>query len=145
LQHCQTPHDVFSIIIIIIGSIPVVARCCHHKVPPVSTILCSPPRGVQTNVGRFQIVFNSSSPYVFVLVALEVVSSQQAVLELRYVEHDSGPGSDLAMWPKSCSHLRRMMSVAGVHTVRFLISHLLIYDGCSGHAECEVERIDLLA
>jgi len=40
----------------------IVERCCRHKVPPVSTILCSPPRGVQTNVGRFQIIFNSSSP-----------------------------------------------------------------------------------
>jgi len=49
-------------IIIIISSMSLVERCCHHKVPQVSTILCSPPRCVQTNVGRFQIVFNSSSP-----------------------------------------------------------------------------------
>jgi len=45
----------------VISSMSLVERCCRHQVPPVSTILRSPPRGVQTNVGRFQIVFNSSS------------------------------------------------------------------------------------
>jgi len=43
---------------IIVSSMSLVERCCHHNVPPVSTILCSP----QNNVGRFQVVFNSSSP-----------------------------------------------------------------------------------
>jgi len=39
--------------------------CCRHKVPPVSTVFCSPPSSVQTNVGRFQIILNSSSPCIF--------------------------------------------------------------------------------
>ena len=43
-------------------SMSLVERYCRYKVPPVTTILRSPPRGVQTNIGRFQIVFNSSSP-----------------------------------------------------------------------------------
>jgi len=54
------------IIIIIISSMPLVEYCCLHKVPPVSTILCSPPRGVQTNVGKFQIIFNSSTVRVHI-------------------------------------------------------------------------------
>jgi len=41
------------VIIIIISSMPLMECCCRTEVLPVSTILCSLPRGVQTNVGRF--------------------------------------------------------------------------------------------
>ena len=63
--------------IVIISSMPLVERCCLHKVPPVSTILCSPPRSVDHYwqvSSRFQQLESMS-----VLVALEVFSSQQRV------------------------------------------------------------------
>ena len=80
-----------TIIIIIISSMSLVDCCCLHEVPPVSTILCSSPRGVQTNVDRFQSDRFQQFDSMSVLVVLEVVSTQQEVLELRHVEHDGDP------------------------------------------------------
>jgi len=76
---------VFIIIIMIISSMPLVKLCCHHKVPPCSqhdSVLAATRCADQywQVSGRFQ-QFESIS----VLVALEVFSSLQAVLELQHV------------------------------------------------------------
>ena len=81
-----------------------------------------------------------------VLVALEVVSSQQAVLELRHVTRRARhaiSGADLAIRPKSCSRLQRMLSVAAVECIEcdFLFHICLYYDDCSGHVECDADTI----
>jgi len=68
---------------------------------------------------------------MYVLVALKVVSSQQAVLELRHVEHDGDPfqvqlqssaTDDVSSWSASIQY-------------DFLF-HSCLYDDCSGRVEC---------
>jgi len=80
---------------------PLVERCCLYEVPPVSTILRSPPRGVKTNVGRFQIVFNSSSPCLSWSPSrsFPVQSAGGLRIAARRARQWSISGSDLAMWP----------------------------------------------
>ena len=126
--------------LIIISSMPHVERCCLHEVPPVSTILCSPPRGVKTKTYRPMLVGFRSFSTVRVHVCLGRPRGRfQAAggprIAARRARRWSISGSDLAMWLKSCSRLRRTMSVATSRSASSTISYFTVayYDGYRLH------------
>jgi len=120
---------IIIIIIIIINSMHLVERCCLHKVPSVSTVLwlvlttrdvqmCRPMLAGFWSFSTVRVHFCLGRPR-----GLFQSPGRPRITACR-VRRWSISGSDLAMWPKSWIHLRRMISVAGV---RFPISQLLIW------------------
>jgi len=113
--------------IIIISSMLLVENCCRDKVPQVSTILCYRHVVCRPMLVGFRLF---STVWVHVCLGRPRGHFQSAGgprIATRRVWRWSISGSDLAKWLKSCSRLRRIMSVAWVQPVRFLISQLLIW------------------
>jgi len=112
-------------IIIINSSMPLVRRCCFHKVSSVSTILRSPPR----SICRPMLTCLRSLSAVRVHVCLgrprgRFQSAGGPRTAARRARRWSISGSDLAVWTRSCSRLRRIMSDAGVHSVRLQSTYI---------------------